>query len=101
MPINPSIRMLAAVATLMLCLLFTAKAQAQMYTTDVCGDTVMACESSVLMYDTSTCNQNRSRLLGSVRQRLATIFNRSGERAQQRQQARAVRRSRMRSGLCG
>ena len=95
------IRMLAVVVTLMLCLLLTAKAQAQIYTTDVCGDTVMVCESSVLMYDTSTCNQNRSRLLGSVRQRLATIFNRSGERAQQRQQARAARRLRRRSRFCG
>lgn len=88
----PPIRMLAAVATIMLCLLFTAKAQAQSYTTDACGN-------SVMMFDAATCSQSRSPLLGSVRHGLATFLECNAQAARQRQFARTTRRTQRRNSL--
>ena len=112
MPINPSIRMLAAVATLMLCLLFTAKAEAQIYTTDICGNTVLTCSSTSDIdvnfgclangiIAISECRQNGGPLLGCVGQGFATYLECNGGLARQRRQARAARRLQRRSRSSG
>lgn len=113
MSLNPLIRMLAAVATLTLCLLFTTKAEAQYYTTDVCGNTVLTCGSSASEIDInfgclangiiaiSECRQNGGPLLGCVGQGFATYLECNGGLARQRRQARAARRLQRRSRSSG
>ena len=110
MSLTPLIRMLAAVATLMLCLLFTAKAEAQYYTTDVCGNTVLTCSSTSDIdvnfgclangiIAISECRQNGGPFLGCLGQGFATYLDCNGGLARQRRAARSARRSSRRSSL--
>ena len=110
---SPPIRMLAAVATIMLCILFAAKTQAQVYTTDVCGNTVLTCGSSASEIDVnfgclangifaiSACRQNGGPLLGCIGEGFATYVECNGGLARQRRAARNARRSQRRSSLSG
>ena len=108
------IRILAVMIMLTLCLLFTAKAQAQIYTTDVCGNTVVTCGSSASEIDInfgclangifaiSACRQNGGPFLGCIGEGFATYLECNGGLARQRRQARAARRLKRRSrGLSG
>ena len=108
---KPLIRSLAAVSALVLCLLFTAKAEAQIYTTDVCGNTVLTCGSSASEIDinfgclangifaVSACRQNGGPFLGCLGQGFATYLDCNGGLARQRRAARSARRSSRRSSL--
>jgi len=110
---SPPIRMLAAVATIMLCVLFTAKAQAQSYMTDVCGNTVLTCGSSASDIDVnfgclatglsamSACRQNGGPFLGCLGQGFVTYLDCNGGLARQRRLNRTARRSSRRSSLSG
>ena len=108
----PLIRMLAAVATIMLCVLFTAKTQAQSYMTDVCGNTVLTCSSTsdidvnfgclaTGLSAMSACRQNGGPFLGCLGQGFATYVECNGGLARQRIAARNARRSSRRSSLLG
>ena len=98
----PPIRMLIAVAVMMVSVLLAAKADAQVCDVGLCNN-VVACSSDCgSAQAASTCRQSSRSVIGYLSQRIVTSLNCTSKLVRQRRDSRRSRRlSCSSSNFCG
>ena len=98
----PPIRMLMAVAVMVVSVLLAAKADAQVCDVGLCNNSIACSSDCGSVQAASTCRQSRGSVIGYLSQRIATSLNCTSAYVRQRRDSRRSRRlSCSSSNFCG